>query len=108
MIRIKLNIEIDEVTLTMVRSTFMHVSVKAGLPSNVEANDMKNYQAPTLLIVGEKDLLFPGEAVIERAKTLMPDLTTHVMIDSGHLSNLSLEKHQYIIPMIIEFIEKTV
>lgn len=98
--------EIDESTLTMVRSTFTHVRVKAGMPSNVNDAEMTNYKSPTLLIVGEKDILFPGERVIARAKKIMPNLKTYLMKGSGHMSILSSDKHKSIIKTIDDFLEE--
>jgi len=96
--------EIDESTLEMVRCSFNHVCVKAGMPSNVKMADMQNYTAPTLLITGEKDVLFPGEKVIARAKTIMPNLKTYLMRGSGHMCMLSSEKYQYVLKMIADFL----
>lgn len=98
--------EIEESTLIMVRNSFEHVRVKAGMPSNVKESEMKNYNAPTLLIAGEKDVLFPGERVIDRAKILIPNLKTYLMVGSGHMSILSSDKHKYIIKMMTDFLEE--
>ena len=96
--------QIDESTLDMVRCSFQHVSVKAGMPSNVSKDQMKNYRSPTLLIAGEKDVMFPGEKVIARARELMPNLKTHLMLDSGHMSILTSEKNKPILKMIADFL----
>jgi len=80
------------------------VRVKAGMPSNVRVSDMKNYNAPTLLITGEKDVMFPGEKVIARAKTIMPNLRTHLMTERGHMFILASEKNRYVLEMIDQFL----
>jgi pimeloyl-ACP methyl ester carboxylesterase len=96
--------EINEETFEMVRCTFKNVAVKAGMPSNASTEDMKNYTAPTLLIAGEKDVLFPGQKVIERAKTIMPNLKTHLMKDTGHMCVLSKKEYKGILKMIEDFL----
>ena len=96
--------EIDESTLEMVRYSFNHVCVKAGMPSNVKMADMQNYTAPTLLITGEKDVMFPGEKVIARAKNIIPNLKTYLMKGSGHMCMLSSEKYQHVLKMIADFL----
>jgi pimeloyl-ACP methyl ester carboxylesterase len=96
--------EIDESTLEMVRCSFNHVRVKAGMPSNAKKADMQNYTAPTLLIAGEKDVMFPGEKVIARAKTIIPNLKTYLMKGSGHMCMLSSEKYQHVLKMIADFL----
>jgi len=96
--------EIDENTFEMVKCAFDNVCVKAGMPSNVKETDMKSYTAPTLLITGEKDIIFPGEKVIARAKKIIPDLKTYLMKGSGHMSILSSEKNKNVLVMIAEFL----
>jgi pimeloyl-ACP methyl ester carboxylesterase len=96
--------EIDESTFEMVKCAFNNVCVKAGMPSNVKVTDMKNYTAPTFLITGEKDVIFPGEKVIARAKTIIPDIKTHLMKGSGHMCILSSEKNKNVLEMISEFL----
>lgn len=97
--------EIDESSFEMVRLSFENVCVKAGMPSNVKIEDMKNYRSPTLLIAGKKDIMFPGEKVIARAKQLIPNLNHYLMEDSGHLSIISSDKHKHILIMIEDFLE---
>jgi len=96
--------EIDESTFEMVKCTFDNVCVKAEMPSNVKVTDMKNYTAPTLLITGEKDIIFPGEKVIARAKMIIPNLKTYLMKGSGHMSIMSSEKNKNVLEMISEFL----
>jgi pimeloyl-ACP methyl ester carboxylesterase len=96
--------EIDEDTLTMVRSTFNNVRVKAGMPSNVKAGDIAGYKSPTLLIAGSKDILFPGKRVIARAKKLIPNIKTYLMSDSGHMSRLTSDKNSNVIGMMEKFL----
>jgi pimeloyl-ACP methyl ester carboxylesterase len=98
--------EIDESTFEMVKCAFNNVRVKAGMPSNVKATDMKNYTAPTLLLTGEKDVLFPGAKVIARAKTIIPNLKTYLMKGSGHMCVLSSEKNKNVLHIIAEFLEE--
>jgi len=80
------------------------VCVKAGMPSNVKVADMKNYTAQTLLITGEKDVLFPGEKVIARATTIIPDLKTYLIKGSGHMFMLSSEENKHILKIIADFL----
>ena len=96
--------EIDESTLEMAKCSFDNVCVKAGMPSKVNVADMKYYTAPTLLITGEKDVLFPGEKVIARAKTMIPNLKTYLMKGSGHMFVLTSEKNKNILKMITDFL----
>ncbi|MDP4222160.1 MAG: alpha/beta hydrolase [Bacteroidota bacterium] len=96
--------EIDEDTFEMVKCAFDNVRVKAGMPSNVKRSDMKNYTAPTLIITGEKDVIFPGEKVINRAKKIIPNVKTYLMKGSGHMCSLSSEKNRHALEIVAEFL----
>jgi pimeloyl-ACP methyl ester carboxylesterase len=98
--------DIDESTFEMVKCAFDNVCIKAGMPSNVKATDMKNYTASTLLLTGEKDVLFPGAKVIARAKTIIPNLKTYLMKGSGHMCVLSSEKNKNVLHIIAEFLQE--
>jgi len=76
------------------------------MPTNVKEKDMKQYSAPTLLITGEKDILFPGEKVIERAKTIIPTIETHLIIGSGHMNRIGMQKHVEVVNKIISFLKR--
>jgi len=96
--------EIDQESLRMVKETFNHVIVKSGMPSDVEERNVKGYKAPTLLIAGGKDVLFPGEKVIKNAKRIIPGIETCLLEDSGHLTRLSIPKHEEVLRLIKDFI----
>jgi pimeloyl-ACP methyl ester carboxylesterase len=98
--------DIDESTFEMVKCAFDNVCIKAGMPSNVKATDMKNYTASTLLLTGEKHVLFPGAKVIARAKTIIPNLKTYLMKGSGHMCVLSSEKNKNVLHIIAEFLQE--
>jgi pimeloyl-ACP methyl ester carboxylesterase len=87
----------------MVRSSFECIRIKIGMPSNVKKQEIKGYNAPTFVIAGEKDILFPGKKVIERAKVIFPDLKTHLMSGCGHMNKLSSDKNKFLMKMIDEF-----
>jgi pimeloyl-ACP methyl ester carboxylesterase len=93
---------IDENTYEMVKSSFDHVVVKAGMPSNVPAEILKKCNVPTLLIAAEKDCMFPGKRVIERAQNILPNLKTHLLDNHGHFFVLPVG----VIEMVSKFIEK--
>ena len=93
---------IDDATYEMVKYTFEHVAVKAGMPSNVSAEDLRNYTAPTFLIPAENDHLFPGEKVVESAKKMISNLKIHMLEDLGHLCMIPDD----VMDMIEQFIDE--
>ncbi len=97
---------IDRDTIEMIRTTFHHVKVNPNMPSNVRGEDVKDYQAPTLLLAGEKDVLFPGESVIKRAREIIPNVETHLLQGCGHLYFSSEQRKLDIKRKIVEFLSK--
>ena len=93
---------IDGASYEMVRSSFKYAAVKAGMPSNVKAGELKKYTTPAFVIAAEKDCLFPGKKVIEKAKQMIPNLKTYLLQDQGHLCVLPAE----VIGMIEQFINE--
>ena len=51
-----------------------NVRVEAEMPRPATREELARFQAPTLVIAGEKDAMFPGEAVVRRAKEIIPNL----------------------------------
>lgn len=95
---------VDDHTLEMIRFAFHHVKVNPNMPSNVKKIDMAQYKSPTLLLAGEKDVLFPGEKVIKRAKELIPHEEAHLLENCGHLYYSSDERLQQMGKIIKEFL----
>ncbi|HEX3078673.1 MAG TPA: alpha/beta hydrolase [Lachnospiraceae bacterium] len=98
--------KVDESTLEMTRLSFQNVSIKAGMPSDISAGMLTGYHAPTCVIAGEKDCMFPGNGIIERAKQLFTNVETHLLKESGHLFYLSEERTSLIIDTIRKFLCK--
>ncbi len=97
---------IDKDTLEMIRTSFHHVKVNPNMPSNARKEDIEKHKAPTLIIVGEKDTLFPGKEVIKRAKEILPNAETYLLPNCGHLYFSSEERKQDIKKIIDEFLTK--
>ena len=66
-----------------------YAKVKTAMPSNVDEKRMKKCKAPTLVMAAEKDCLFPGEGVIERAERIIPNCQTYLLKDRGHMNVLT-------------------
>ena len=78
-----------------------YIKVKTGMPSYVDEERMKKCEAPTFVMGAEKDCLFPGSKVIERAKRIIPNCQTYLLRDRGHMHFLTDEEKK----MIIKFLE---
>ena len=78
-----------------------HINVKTGMPSDVDAELMKKCNAPTLVMAAEKDCLFPGKGVIERAKSIIPNCETYLLEGRGHMNFLTEEEKKMIVNFLL-------
>jgi len=98
--------DINDDFLQLIEAIFHHVRVEADMPSPAIKAELTNFKAPTLIIAAEKDVMFPGKAVINRAKEIIPNLiVAECLKDGTHLSSTSDLK--YINKRLMEFLEKT-
>jgi len=93
---------IDTDTLEMVKSSFEYVNVKMEMPSNVKAEKLEKCEVPTFVIAAEKDCMFPGRKVIEKAEETLPNVKVHLMKNQGHLHIIPVD----VMNMIKEFIDE--
>jgi pimeloyl-ACP methyl ester carboxylesterase len=73
-----------------------NAKIKKGMPSNVEPSKLKRCLAPTLVLAGEKDCLFPAKLVLPQAKSIIPNCTTYLLKDRGHMNILTDEEKRKI------------
>lgn len=53
-------------------------------PGPLPAHELRCIQAPTLLLLGERDPYFAPAVLLRRARRLLPDLRAEVLPDAGH------------------------
>lgn len=78
------------------KASIDHAKVKAGMPSDVSPELMRKCLAPTLVIASTKDCLFPAQRVIPQAERMIPNCTTYVIEDRGHLHALTQAEQKII------------
>jgi pimeloyl-ACP methyl ester carboxylesterase len=67
------------------RAIYQHVKLEAGMPRTIHREELKAFRAPTLVLAGEKDILFPASAVIPRSRAAIPTLVAaEVLPGSSH------------------------
>ena len=71
------------------------------MPSNVDGQMMNRCVAPVLVMAAEKDCLFPGKGVIERAQKIIPNCTTYLLEGRGHMNFLTDEEKKMIVDFLI-------
>lgn len=93
---------INSDTFETIKCIFDNVKIKAAMPSNVLPNDIKKCKAPTFIMAGEKDCLFPAKTVIPQAEAMIPNCTTYLLKDRGHMHYLTVEEKQRIVDFFLK------
>ncbi|MEK4486378.1 alpha/beta hydrolase [Psychrobacillus sp. FSL H8-0484] len=91
---------LDKDTLDMLKDSLDHVKTKVGMPSNVNERLMQQCKAPTLIMAGEKDCLFPAKKVLPRAKRIIPNSTTHMLKGCGHMHMMPKREKKIIVDFL--------
>ena len=64
---------------------YKHLKLEAEMPRSIQPADLKDFHAPTLVLAAEKDVLFPPQAVLQRARQVLPNLiAAEVIPGSAH------------------------
>ena len=79
-----------------------YIKVKTGMPGNVDEELMKRCKAPTLVMAAERDCLFPGKGVIERAKKIIPNCRTCLLEGRGHMNFLTEDEKKMIVDFLVD------
>jgi pimeloyl-ACP methyl ester carboxylesterase len=88
----------SETVVEVTGEVYRSVKVEAQMPRSIRAEDLSNYHAPTIVLAADKDILFPGSAVIRRAREVIPNLVAAEMITGSthflpsHLWNALCER----------------
>lgn len=91
---------IDPDAFETAKCSIDNAKVKAGMPSNVAVNDMQKCLAPTLVLAGEKDCMFPAARVIPQAEKMIPHCETYLLKGRGHMHSLTESEKR----MIVQFL----
>ncbi|MBP3953347.1 alpha/beta hydrolase [Bacillus sp. YZJH907-2] len=73
--------EIDKI---IIGDVFKHVKLEQDMPKLTEKDELSNYQAPTLVIAGKKDVFFPQSKIYKAAKEIIPNLKGFITYGMGH------------------------
>lgn len=98
-------VEKDEMMLEMVKAAYHYVKIESTMPKIATKEELADFNAPVLVIANEKDVLFPGKAVIKRAKEIFPNLVEIKLNHSyGHITPEKGKDEMN--NLIIEFLKK--
>ncbi|HUV08422.1 MAG TPA: alpha/beta hydrolase [Spirochaetia bacterium] len=97
--------EMDDDMLALMEALFNHLRMEKKMPRPATVEELEGFRAPVLVIAAEKDALFPGDAVIRRAKEVIPNLVAAECLRGGtHLP--SKRDGEYICRRIVAFMDR--
>lgn len=80
--------ERDEFGVQYLSKVFLHFDMDFTPVPTIKAKEARTIQTPITLIAAKKDVMFPGEKMIKRAKKLFPSLKKTVLLEhSKHVQN---------------------
>ncbi|MGM0901639.1 MAG: alpha/beta fold hydrolase [Bacillota bacterium] len=69
---------------TIIGDVFKHVKLEQDMPKLTTKEELANYQSPTLIIAGKKDLFFPEGRINKAARDILPNLIDFKSFEMGH------------------------
>ena len=81
--------DMDEITLDVIGSVFVHVKLETQMPRLATKEELMGFRTPTLVLAGEKDIFFPADKSLPRAKEIIPNLIADESLqESGHFPSM--------------------
>jgi pimeloyl-ACP methyl ester carboxylesterase len=81
-----------------------HWSAPLIMPEVLADEELRQIEAPTLLLIGREEALYAPQAAVDRAMRLMPDVRAELIPDANHL--LPMEQPEAVDTRILAFLEK--
>ncbi|MBA2345665.1 MAG: alpha/beta fold hydrolase [Rubrobacter sp.] len=76
----------DEDLMRQIGAVYRHVKLDSDLPRKATAEELQDFHSPTLVFASENDIFFPGEAVLKRAREIIPNLVSAELLrDCRHI-----------------------
>ncbi|WP_066051938.1 alpha/beta fold hydrolase [Robertmurraya korlensis] len=92
-----------EVDKQIIGDVFRYTRLEQDMPKLTEAYELVNYNAPTLVIAGKKDVFFPEKNIKPLSKSIFTNFMDFKSYDMGHFPS---EEHVKVINKdIMEFLE---
>lgn len=74
------------------------------MPNVFTDNELSNLNIPTLLLVGEQEIICDPKAAVDRAIKLIANIEAGIILDASHI--LSMEQPEIVNKKILEFLAR--
>lgn len=96
--------EVDDriVGLLAMSLRYYRYQQRAVIPDVFSDGELRTLRAPTLVMLGAKEIIYDPVAALHRAEALIPELQTEFVADAGHV--LNLEKAELVDRRLLTFL----
>lgn len=74
------------------------------IPPLISDRELKEWNIPTIVIAGEKDISFPGKTMIQKLKVNNPDIQTELIENCKHSPPTTSEFREWLADRILDFL----
>jgi pimeloyl-ACP methyl ester carboxylesterase len=79
--------------------------MQAGvLPDVFSDEELRGIQVPTLLLIGQQEVLYDPSAALERARRLIPNFEGELIPRSSH--DMTISQHEIVDRRVLEFLKR--
>lgn len=76
---------------------------KAVFPDAFSDDELRSVGAETMVLLGDKEIIYDPRSALERAEALMPNVSTELMANTGHLMNI--ERPEFVNSRLLAFLD---
>lgn len=73
-----------EIDRKIIGDVFKYIRLEQEMPKLTTKAELSNYNAPTLIIAGKKDIFFPESKLVKVTQEIIPNLIAFKTYDMGH------------------------
>ncbi|MBH5319480.1 alpha/beta fold hydrolase [Paenibacillus sp. GSMTC-2017] len=96
---------LDPIFRTQVIAGYQHAKPLLQLmPSVFQDEEFRQFQVPTLLLIGDKEVIYPAEKAIANAKRIIPNIESHLIAGASH--SLTMENADEVNALTIPFLKR--
>jgi len=95
---------VDDRIVALLENSLRHYRFQEHpvIPDVFSDQDLQSVEADTLIMYGDKEIIYDPESALERAESLMKNVETELMPNVGHL--LNVEQPEYIDQRLLRFL----
>lgn len=98
--------DVDDDILQSVGVIFKNTRLNLNRPRILSDDELRRIHAPTLLLIGEREVIYNPAKAIERAHRLIPNVCAEIVPATGHA--LNIEQAEMVNSRVLKFLNDAV